>query len=883
MNIGRPGNEKFHVPLFENPDSFYWPGYLWAWNDRLINDEISLQLNEFDSIGSRTISVLPVPKSFRPDSYPTNLEPEYLSDEYLKTYKEYVEEAHKLNMRVWIYDEGGWPSGSVCGEIVKKNPSFVENKLCCLEVVLKPGDPVEAPADCIAAFLFDGSDIVRQLKPSEKINVNILENYKLEIYYCTKNRSDSRYPDLLNPEVTLEFIKQTHEAYKSVVGSYFGNTIPMVFTDEPRVSNPPWTDGIETGFEKRFGYSLIENLPYIFRGEETGGQRVRVDYFDLWSERFAKAYLGQIRDWCHRNSLLSTGHLGGEDITIGSGIWGFGHVLRALRMFDVPGVDTIWRQVFPGDEQEVEVDMEYNNNPQHIKLNINQNHHFPKYASSVSHQEGLRWAFAEAFGVYGAGLTPEQMKWVADFLYVRGINLMIIVGSYLSTREYFMAGERPVFTKDSPLWEYLGLFHGYAARLGYSLCLGHPAIDTAVYLPVRDIWAGGPDLNNISESNDKLAKLLLENQCDFDFIDDDVLERESTGIIDGGLKIGPMQYRIVCISKTKWISEKSKKRLSEFISCGGRVLYIGDVEGPDMCEGIISIGFDEIGENVEPLVAITPANKKIRVCKRKLENGNMYFLVNEGLTRFECTAGFNESMTAVRLDPETGVCRRIDRKFLKNGMWSIPMEFSIAGSYLIYFTDDEISQVTETTEEKNVLIPLDDGWNCRIAKSNKIGEHEFEIVGNSGEALFPIKLGDWKGALGKGFSGTAEYSVQFKCSSDKAKKAHILDLGNVKYCCEVCINGENLGKRAWHPYIFHIYGKLKEGLNELKVMVTNTMANQYITSKSLNKWPDDLLTGYHRIALAFEKDSMPSGLYGPVNILAGGVEYKKQGDINDEN
>ena len=68
---------------------------------------------------------------------------------------------------------------------------------------------------------------------------------------------------------------------------------------------------------------------------------------------------------------------------------------------DLPGVDTIWRQLFPGQR----------------------NHHFPRYAGSVARQEGRQLVLTESFCVYGNGLTLAEMKWLMDYQYVRGCNI----------------------------------------------------------------------------------------------------------------------------------------------------------------------------------------------------------------------------------------------------------------------------------------------------------------------------------------------------------------------------------------------------------------------------------------------------------------------------
>ena len=50
-------------------------------------------------------------------------------------------------------------------------------------------------------------------------------------------------------------------------------------------------------------------------------------------------------------------------------------------------------------------------------------------------------------------------------------------------------------------------------------------------------------------------------------------------------------------------------------------------------------------------------------------------------------------------------------------------------------------------------------------------------------------------------------------------------------------------------------------------VMTNSLANQYIHSEVLKRWPTSVIGPYHRMTLVFEKESLPSGLFGPVRLL----------------
>jgi len=874
-------NNQFKISNFLKPPSFYWPAYFWVWNDSMTPDILIKQLHDMYIHKALSVCPLPEPHKFRPLSMNTQMDPDYLTKEYLQLYQLVVKEAKRLNMNVWLYDEGGWPSGSACGRVVKSDASLAQQSLKCTKIYLTKGDSVQIPANTIAAWVYY-KNTSQRLKPGETYNANE-ENVILEIFnvkrVITRSLFHPLYPDLLNSAATKRFIELTHEAYKQVVGKYFGNTIFRTFFDEIAVPSVipgeqiPWTNDLANEFYQFKRYNLIEHLPCLFanpyRVKSVEDMRVRIDFFDVWSRKFAKSCLRQIRQWCQSNNLLSAGHFAGVAMTIGAVKHGFGHILRVMRELDIPGVDTVWRQLFPGKT----------------------NHHFPKYASTSAHQQGKPWAFTESFCVYGNGLTLEQMKWLTNYPYVRGINLMVCGCYPLSTKNHFMAGERPHFGPVNPLWKYIENYHNYTARLGYLLSLGKPMIRTAAYYPVRDLWAGGVKMEKVDESNDMLVKLLLENQCDFDFIDDDVLEDPSTQIVNGDLKVGDMHYDTIWISQTEWMSEESMKKLACFVTQGGCINCIYTIPksgGPESkrldnflnssnnhkLQGTFNTisTYKEFTQHVAPLVKVEPKCSSLHICARYLENGTLYFLTNEGDSDINCTIHFNETRPAIQLDAETGKCWTPSNIYYSNGICSIPFHFSFAGSYLILFTEDKIPLSDAPCQAGSVLLTLSDGWSCRRLRSYKIGKHDFEIKERLKERAVPIQLGDWRNFLKEDFSGDAEYFLKFKCPKNIVEKAALLDLGDVRYACEVFLNDRNLGKRSWHPFSFLISGVIKEGINELRVIVTNTLANQLTSSKVLMDWSKNKGQGwpgpYHKIALEFEESSGSSGLFGPVKIFA---------------
>lgn len=826
---------RLDMRAFRSPEAFFCPGYMWIWNDRLTKEEIRRQLRDMAEHGARTVMPMPEPKEFRPTSMPTRLEPDYLSPGYLAMYRFTAEEARRLGMVVWLYDEGGWPSGSVCGRLSREHPELGRQALAMKETHPAQRDTVRVPADALAAFLYRGSLRVRRLAPGEAMTVGF-PDARLLMFHVQRGG----YADLLNPEATRIFLRMTHEQYRSVVGERFGTTIPLTFTDEPTAADPPWTNGLPESFRARFGYDILDRLDSLAGGIAEQDERVRVDFYDWWSRRFADAYLGEIQRWCHDQGLFSGGHLNGEDETLSPNHYGFGHHLRAMRMMDVPGIDTIWRQIWPGRE----------------------GHYFPRYAATVARQRGSRFALSESCAVYGSGLTPAQMKWIVDFEYVRGINLLDMVGYPYSTRDWMIGGERPHFGATSPLWPYMRIFNGYVSRLSYLLSVGQPDVRVAVYYPVRDIWARWKTADAAAESLDRLAAGLQDAHCDFDFVDDDALDGAGSTLDGGALVVGKMRYRTVCVPAGRWMTPGARAKLERFASAGGQLLWLGtSVSAP---AGATCAGVSQVRDLVEPIVRMVPTAPRVRVLCRRTDDAAIYFLTNEEPQAVTVAAGLPEGRVPIRLNPETGCAERVQDASVSNGRCTVPIELPVSGSCVLLFTTRRVRTVAAPVVPGDAVLGLDSGWTARSIRSYVLGAKDIEVTDTPATPARAVALGDWRSAFGEGFSGDVEYSVRFHVMGDQLRRISVLDLGDVRHACHVTLNGRDLGMRLWSPWTFPVAGALRAGENVLHVVVTNTQGNQYVTTKALDRWTAVQLGPYHPRTRGFERDTMDSGLYGPV-------------------
>ena len=128
----------------------------------------------------------------------------------------------------------------------------------------------------------------------------------------------------------------------------------------------------------------------------------------------------------------------------------------------------------------------------------------------------------------------------------------------------------------------------------------------------------------------------------------------------------------------------------------------------------------------------------------------------------------------------------------------------------------------------------------------------------------------------KFFSGKATYRKVFDLSSDEAKRALRLQLGEVKCIAQVRWNGNDLGVVWTDPWSVELTGVVKAGRNELEIDVINTWVNRLIgdagqpKEKRITKTNIALQQGQRTIkayqGFASDDPLMRSGLLGPVRL-----------------
>ncbi len=802
--------DNFDINSFINPDASYAPVYIWVWNDICTREIIDLQLAEMQNLGIRVFYILPEPKEFRPDSMPTNLTPDYLSEEYFELCNYATQKGKSLGMQCWIYDEGGWPSGSACGKVMEAHPEYARQTLEFYERSFSAGDVYKKTSpDVLAAFLNDKEIIEEGYRFTEDTVVT---------EYVAEKEISGNYPDLLNKDATDYFINITHEKYT------LGENVTAVFTDEPKAPHGAFNRELAERYEKMYGESILPHLPLLAERIAPTEENVHIlhRWYDLCSRMFCDNFLLPCKKWINENGIAFTGHLDKDHSPLGC-VRGGGNfnLMRALRCFDIPGIDVIWRQLYPENKTTNKDDLNAYNG------------FFPRYASSAATQNGTKFAMSEIFGVAGPGLTYDIMRYTVGYQAVRGINIFNLFNFPLGRKGALLAQELPVFTENQVYYSDLSQFNRYMERLSYVATLGERVCETGLYYPVHD-FQDGLNAEIIAKEFDTLGRALEDMIVDFDIVDDDVI-KASEGADEGCMRIGSAVYRHIIIPEGAFIPPETQKALNRFIKGGGRVSH--SLSG------------------LTPVIQVE--GEGLRAMHIRAENGELFFLFRESGETGDCSIHL-PSQKGYLLDLEKGALQHLETE---NGI--LKLSLAIGETAVILLTEEALNG--ETKKEFKSKFHITNELLFRKELELTCDENGFKNIKHSDKEV-PVNLGDWGYLIGSSYSGSGVYETTFTLPKEKVGKEGEFHLGDVHFTAQVYLNGKDLGTAMMPPYRLKIPEGVLEENNKLKIVVANTSANWYIHTDYFAKWNMEELSPYFEAELDFAKDFVSGGLYGPVTL-----------------
>lgn len=496
------------------------------------------------------------------------LRTEYLGEAWFAACAAAIDECRRLGLRVWLYDEEGWPSGISGGAVPLADEAFRQKVLFAR--------PVGAPA------------------PARSVPVGPPQ-HGLQIYHWTAALGSWRfngacYADLLSREAMQAFLEDAYARYHRRFAADYGAPIVAEFLDEPcavvHVEIPsgslPFTPALFDAFLADHGYDVRPHLHLLF-ADAPDAARVRIHYSRTASRLFEQNFTRQLADWCGAHGIALTGHYmeGGlyDQQCLGNSI------AQNYRHQQLPGIDHLCMQV-----AEVVT---------------------AKQCHGVVNQYAKPRMLCETYGAAGQHLSFADRWWIGLHLLSLGVTLFT---PHLSL--FTMAGCRkrdfpPNLFFQQPWWPANHAVDEPLTRLCVALAQGrplaealmlHPQESAAALLRVRTDWpapdalATGSDIatpdtkariEELDTAFQTTLTALLGAQRVFDLGDETILaDVGSVARSANGrpvLRVGAMDYPAVILPALHTIAATTFRLLRAFHAAGGPILLAG--EAPALVDG----------------------------------------------------------------------------------------------------------------------------------------------------------------------------------------------------------------------------------------------------------------------------------------------------------
>ncbi len=567
-----------YVKKLRSPGAEYRVAPFWFWNHYLDQEELRRQVREMHRQGVGGFVMHPRHGRLTP----------YLSSEWMDCVDAAVDEAKKLGMWAWLYDEDNWPSGPAAGKVTDSHPEYRMRHLRLADSrsvkggrklsIRLPDEPVYA---VLAVKESKGKADLRTLKDIAAESDSRRLSWKApagqwRVLVITESVYRGTffgfYLDLMNPDATREFIEVTHEAYRKRVGKEFGKTIPGIFTDEPALNyandkenSVPFTWRLPGAFKRAWGTELRDALPALFLdcGKETAKLRCR--FYETVTRLYETGFFKPIYDYCEEHDIRLIGHFlleGPLYLNVKNNMEFF----RMTEYMHWGGVDSLT----------------------HATIDSVGNLIGSKMASSSSHLLGKERTMDEIFGLAdGWNFTLRDSKVLADWHAVLGINYFIPHGFYYSVQGFRKWECIPDQFYHVPYWPYYRKFADHNARISAALSDSRHVADVAVFYPVKSMWAAmSPGQSAAAKELDaefsNVSLNLIKAHLDFDYVTEGLIR--SAKIKDGRLSVVRKgreleSFSVLVMPHVTTLSAETVEKIAEFVEGGGNVVLTGPLPG----------------------------------------------------------------------------------------------------------------------------------------------------------------------------------------------------------------------------------------------------------------------------------------------------------------
>ncbi|MCX6872707.1 MAG: glycosyl hydrolase [Verrucomicrobia bacterium] len=584
---------------FAAPPYRYQARPLWFWNGKLDAEQTKRMVAGCKAAGYYGMGILPC----------NGMGFDFMSPEFLKQYKVAVDEAGKLGMKMCLYDEFWFPSGSAGGLLASKHPEALGKRLDMLATEVN--GPMEITQTVPDGTLMGAVAMETTTKRRLDITASIKDGtlrwkvpdgaWKVMIFTCVRD-GGAGLVDYLEPKAVNAFIELTYQAYHDAMPDHFGTTIDGAFYDEPAFyhvqGGRAWTDRFNEYFRARFKTEPITLYPALWFdiGPDTAAARNAL--FGMRTELYTTGFVKTISDWCTAHHMDLTGHADQEEV-VNPVIGTVGDLIKSFKYQSMPGID----QVFA-----------YGRASRAYKV-----------VSSAANNYDRPQVVTECYG--GIDLPLPNLYKEAMDQFAKGINTMVPHAVWYDSATIVF---KPDLSPDAPKYgPELPAYNQYIGRLQRMLQGGRHVADIGVLYPIATLQAGswfGPgdpyqgcvevpeaDYMQVGEA------LSLGVRRDFTFVHPEVLEERCA--VEGSTitlsnQVNHERWRAFIIPGSRCINVATLRRIKQFYDQGGTV--IATTRLPDSAA--------EPGADAEVRQLVTEIFGDQKACHRNAKGGKAWFI-----------------------------------------------------------------------------------------------------------------------------------------------------------------------------------------------------------------------------------------------------------------
>ncbi|MFH1195117.1 MAG: glycosyl hydrolase [bacterium] len=743
---------------FKNPFAGYGPlPFYWWTGEKLEVERIAEQLEQMKNAGFAGVCV---DYTHTVAGYQYRCNPPFFSDEWWNLWEKVVDECAKRNMTIGFDDyliTHGSPELAAIGSKIFKDEPGISGQLLRQKTEIVTGGSeyllqkvIDKNIVDAVAYRMNGEKI----DASNSVNLSSLQKNGNAVWQVPEGNwyVSILYTELqpygaMNSLYSQKMIEYYFEKFKKHSKDQLGKAVNFFHQDELTFggSMPYWSSDLPAQFVKSKGYDLIHELSALFTdiGERT--IKVRLDYYDVATQMMEDAYFKPIFEWTQKHNLTyACDQTSRADVI--TGVEQYGDYFRTLRWYSAPGTDRM---------------------PELIR---------GKVCASLCQLYDRPRSWLEAYHSEGWGVKPSDIaKW--DYQAIMfGYNLINYHSCYYTTLGGWWEWAPGDITFRQPYFPFFTDHYTQVQRLCYLLSQGKHRCDVAILFPSSVVQGdmNGTRSGKFAEESKSLLsvteKLFKEYSIDFDFIDDESIERGE--LADSSLNVAGGSYKVIILPAIRYIRKDTFDKILAFYQAGGKIIALSALpeasdrvgSGDQLMNKIVKEIFGCFANDFDGVSPDSSLNKndkggigyflkngfdedriakfmtnsitrdfisdaaKIQVLHRVIDDRDVYALYNSSANSTDAKLIFNVKEKAPEeWNSKTGDVKPIPvSKILENGI-KLDLTFYANELKVVVFSKGvpEIqNSAKKNSGEATTSINLDGNWNIKIEPllDNKWGD-----------------------------------------------------------------------------------------------------------------------------------------------------------------